>query len=92
MSHPRVVKIGEAAYDIFAARPSKWGNPFVIGIHGTREECIKQYEEWIRTRPELMAALPELRGKVLACYCAPRKCHCEILIKLLEEYENEKSI
>lgn len=85
MSHPRVVKKGDAAYDIYVGRGSKWGNKFVIGIHGDREECIKQYEEWIRTQPDLMAALPELTGKTLGCYCAPKKCHGEILIKLLEE-------
>lgn len=85
MSHPRVVKKGEAAYDIYVGRPSKFGNPFIIGIHGNREECINQYEEWIKTQPELMAALPELTGKVLACHCAPRRCHAEVLIKLLQE-------
>lgn len=85
MSHPRVVKKGEAAYDIYIGRGSKWGNPYQIGIHGDREECIKQYEEWITKQPELMAALPELAGKILGCYCAPRKCHGEVLIKLLEQ-------
>lgn len=85
MSHPRVVKKGTAAYDIFVGRPSKWGNPFVIGVHGDREEVIDRYEEWIRTQPDLIAALPELKGKVLACFCAPRRCHGDILIKLMQE-------
>jgi hypothetical protein len=85
MSHPRVVKKGEAGYDVYIGRGSKWGNPFVIDIHGTRAEVIAMYDEWIRTQPQLMAALPELKGKVLGCYCAPKRCHGEVLIELLKE-------
>lgn len=25
-------------------RSTKWGNPFVVGVHGTREECVKAFE------------------------------------------------
>lgn len=25
------------------ARPSRWGNPFVVGIHGTRERCVQLF-------------------------------------------------
>ena len=28
---------------VIVSRPSKWGNPFRIGINGTREECIRQF-------------------------------------------------
>lgn len=24
-------------------RTTKWGNPLVVGIHGTREECVRWY-------------------------------------------------
>lgn len=86
VSNPRRVKIGEAAYDVYCARPSKFGNPFVIGIHGTRSEVIAKYDAWIRTQPHLMAALPELKGKVLGCYCrADQACHCDRLLALLRE-------
>lgn len=69
-------------HDVYIGRPSKWGNPFVIGVHGTREEVIAKYEEWIQTQPELLAALPELRGKTLGCFCAPLPCHGDVLAKL----------
>jgi hypothetical protein len=29
-----------------------------------------------------MAALHELRGKELVCWCAPERCHAEVLIEL----------
>jgi hypothetical protein len=63
-----------------------WGNPFTIAEYG-RDGCIDKYEEWIMTQPQLLARLPELKGKVLGCWCAPRRCHGEVLIKLLEEQE-----
>jgi len=25
------------------ARPSRWGNPFIVGKHGTREQCVKLF-------------------------------------------------
>lgn len=81
----RVVHCKKDAFDVYIGRPSKWGNPFVIGRDGRRRECIRNYELWIKEQPELLAALPELRGKVLGCWCSPLPCHGEVLIKLLEE-------
>lgn len=78
----RVVHCRRDDYDVYVGRPSKWGNPFVIGYDGTRAEVIAQYEAWIKTQPELMAALPELKGKVLGCYCAPLPCHGDVLARL----------
>lgn len=86
MSNPRVVKKGVAGYNTYIGRGSKWGNPFVIGVHGTRSEVIAQYDEWIRTQPDLIAALPELKDKVLGCYCSPLGCHGTVLLTLLKEH------
>lgn len=79
----RLVKIGDAAYDIKIDRTTKWGNPYVIGVHGNRSEVIAYYEAWIRNQPKLIAALPELKGKVLGCHCFPQACHGDVLLKLL---------
>ena len=81
-----VVNIRNAAYDTLVARPSKWGNPFVIGRDGTRDQVIRMYEIHVRRSPDLIAALPELAGKRLGCYCKPLPCHGEILVKLLGEF------
>jgi hypothetical protein len=69
----------------FIGRPGKWGNPFVIGLDGTREECITKYEEWIRGKPDLLEALDELEDRILVCYCKPKPCHGDVLLKLLQE-------
>ena len=61
---------------------SKWANPFRIGRDGTRDEVIAKSRAWVLQRPELMAALPEMRGKDLVCWCVPFACHGDVLLAL----------
>lgn len=80
----QVVNLKEDHYDVRIDRKTKWGNPFVVGRDGTREECILQYEEWIQTQPHLIEALHELKGKKLGCWCHPQPCHGDVLAKLAD--------
>ena len=80
-----VVHCKRERYDVYIGRPSKWGNPFVIGRDGTRAEVIAKYEAWIKTQPRLMASLHELRGKTLGCWCKPHACHGDVLARLANE-------
>ena len=73
-----------AGQAVYIGRPSKWGNPFVIGKDGTRDDVIRKFENWILKQPELMAALHELRGKTLLCFCAPNACHGDVLACLAD--------
>ena len=84
MPESRVVHCKKEPYDVYVGRPSKWGNPFVRGVDGTRSEVIKKHAEWIVTSP-LMADIHELRGKRLGCWCAPRSCHGDILDRLAND-------
>jgi uncharacterized protein DUF4326 len=68
--------------DIFEASP--WANYFSVKKWG-REEAIRRYEDKLRDTPELLARLPELRGKTLACWCKPQDCHGDVLARLVEE-------
>lgn len=79
---PRAVHCKRERHHVYIGRPSKWGNPFVVGKHGERGECVALYESWLLENEQLMAALPELRGKVLGCWCAPRACHGDVLVRL----------
>lgn len=65
-------------------RSTEWGNPFVIGVDGTREEVIAKFRVHIRKRLDLMRRLPELKGKRLGCHCAPLACHGDVYVELLE--------
>ena len=80
----KVVNLSEEHYDIRIDRKTKWGNPFHIGIDGTREEVIEKYHDWILTQDHLINALPELKGKTLGCWCKPRSCHGDVLVELAE--------
>ena len=68
--------------DIRICRPSKWGNPFRIGIDGTREEVIGKYREWLKSQPKLMNQIDELKGKKLGCWCHPDSCHGDVLVEI----------
>lgn len=74
---------------VYIGRPSKWGNPFVIGKDGTREEVIAKYKGWLFARPETLSQIKqELAGKNLACFCAPKPCHGDILLALANMDQN----
>lgn len=85
----RVVNLRREKYDVYIGRPGPWGNPFHIGRHGTRDQAVEQFEFEFRQRlaanPELRSQLMELKGKRLGCYCAPRRCHGDVLVKLIDE-------
>ncbi len=67
-------------------RASKWGNPFVMVDESDteRERAIAAYREWVVKQPELMGSLEELRGRRLGCWCAPKRCHGDVLVELIE--------
>jgi len=85
MTEPKVVHCKKEPYDVYVGRPSKWGNPFEIGKDGTREEVIEKYREWILDNSDLLKDIHELKGKTLACWCAPKSCHGDVLLELANE-------
>jgi hypothetical protein len=70
---------------VYVGRPSPFGNPFIVGVDGEREECIALYYEWI-SRPEAATLRErmkrELAGKDLVCHCAPLPCHATIVMEI----------
>ena len=71
---------------VYVGRPTKWGNPFVIGPDGDRDEVVRKYEDWARSRPRLVeAARRELAGHDLVCWCAPQRCHADVLKAIASE-------
>ncbi len=69
---------------VYIGRPTKWGNPYTIGIGGlTREMAIQKFREYLETVPQLKAAARiELRGKDLLCWCPPLPCHGDVWIEV----------
>jgi hypothetical protein len=82
----RVVHCKKAKFDVYIGRPSKWGNPFVIGIHGDRRKVIHKYRMWLNMQPDLIrAAKKQLRGKTLGCWCTPLTCHGDVLVDVIHK-------
>lgn len=81
----RVVHCKDEKDGVYIGRPSDWGNPFEIGRDGTRKEVIEKYRQYLLGRPDLLARIrPELRGRVLRCWCDPRPCHGHILAQIAD--------
>ena len=97
MSHPLVKNIRKHTHeraDVYIGRPSKWGNPFILPDHHSHEErmeVIELYRRWLLTQPELLAALPELKGKTLGCWCAPLPCHGDVLAELANKENDDEN-
>lgn len=72
---------------VYIGRPSKWGNPFVIGKDGTRAEVIEKYRRYLMRNERLLRDMSELRGKDLVCFCKPAACHGDVLL----EFANQPS-
>jgi hypothetical protein len=92
----RVVHCQKEDYDVYIGRPSEWGNPYTHikdkttkanFIVKTRNEAISKYREWVLSQPHLIEKLGALKGKKLGCWCHPKKCHGDILIQLIREYD-----
>ncbi len=91
MRNPWVVNIRSGArYDVYIGRGEGciWGNPYShLGNTlakfkvATRAEAIAKFEEYLLNSHELLARLPELRGKILGCHCKPLNCHGDVLAR-----------
>lgn len=63
-------------------------NPFEVGKHGERGECIDLYHKWLINKVQkekdtlIINAIMSLKDTdILACWCLPKACHCDIIIR-----------
>eukprot|EP01114_Cavostelium_apophysatum_P014615 TRINITY_DN3832_c0_g1_i1.p1 TRINITY_DN3832_c0_g1~~TRINITY_DN3832_c0_g1_i1.p1 ORF type:complete len:236 (-),score=34.44 TRINITY_DN3832_c0_g1_i1:23-730(-) len=89
-----VVHCKKNPYDVYIGRRNlaikdsdfKWGNPFKLEDVGdlvARAAVVEQHKQWILSQPRIIADIRrELRGKVLACWCAPLQCHGDALARI----------
>lgn len=67
---------------VYVGRHTKWGNPFIIGKDGTRQEVINKYRIYFYLSG---LDIKELVGKNLVCWCAPLACHADFLLELAHD-------
>lgn len=84
---------------VVVAEPSRWANPFRAGAHpgATRAAVTDQFRDWLLHGDDaraaaVRAALPELQGMDLACWCTPGDpCHGDVLLDLANNRSEERA-
>lgn len=82
-----------AKFDVYCGRArgglgGTFGNPYVLGPDGDRDEVIRKFRIYFHERLKMdlafRRAVEGLRGKVLGCFCKPLACHCDIYVEFLD--------
>lgn len=82
----RTDRIGPDA--VYIGRPSRYGNPFIMKQEKDRDRACDFFEEWIMKdeqkylRDEIKQ---KLKGKDLFCFCSPKRCHGETVMRIANE-------
>jgi hypothetical protein len=91
----RVARKGQGLGGVYVGRPTPLGNPFRLEREDQREEVVARYAAWLeeelhRGNREVARALEELYRRLkrqgaltLLCFCAPRRCHGEVIAEHL---------
>ena len=69
-------------------RQTKWGNPYAIGRGGDRDEVCDRFAS--ERLHQIVRFIPELKGKVLGCWCKPMRCHGDTIADLANELQKAK--
>ena len=103
----KIVHVKKDPYDVYIGsncsglKASKWKMPWTISLWCSphaRRSYLSYYKQYVLASPDLMLSLPELKGKILGCWCAPKGgvtendpliCHGQILAQLVNEYVKE---
>lgn len=80
-----VVNKYKSAFDVYIGRGSDWGNPYVMAerSQAERDRVVKAYEVDFNAAREQGIITDEmliaLKGKRLGCFCAPKRCHGDVI-------------
>lgn len=67
-------------------RGTDYGNPFVLGKDGNRDQVCDAYEKhYLPHKPSIINDIQKLKGKVLICHCYPERCHGNCLCDIANE-------
>lgn len=89
--HPLVGQVNDGTEGIYVGRmkvggrDSPFGNPYVVGRDGSRDEVIELFRThlWSLINADADTWVPmlaALHGERLLCHCAPQRCHAEVLV------------
>ncbi|MEI8288632.1 MAG: DUF4326 domain-containing protein [Verrucomicrobiota bacterium] len=83
---------------VVVSRPSKWGNPYIVGNSPSAfcagvvdvpdaATAVKLFKSLAKSQPAFIAAVKsDLQGKNLACWCKPGSpCHADVLLEIANQ-------
>jgi hypothetical protein len=84
-----IVNTHHSSSGVYVGRPTVLGNPYTLQAY-TRTDAIARYRIWLRRQwqvggavkealLELARAYTERDELTLLCWCAPRRCHAEVI-------------
>jgi hypothetical protein len=74
-------------------RGSPWGNPFEMPDDGSRDTvCDRYILHHLPYQPALLNKHHSLKGRVLACWCYPERCHGDYLAEWANKDDPENFI
>lgn len=89
---PDHIYCGRRVHHIEGTFDSPFRNDVPGVTHMDHDAAIFAFEQRFRQKlsqdPELIEKLVGLRNKTLGCWCKPKACHCDVLLKLADEYAN----
>lgn len=66
---------------VYIGRGTPWGNPFVIGRDGNRDQVCDRFEREVLPTLDLTPLI----GRDLVCWCHPLRCHGDSILRALAE-------
>lgn len=89
---PTVVNLRNEPYDLYIGRAvksrglplSRWANPVRFSAETDRAHVLDLYEDHVRSSG-LLDWIHELSGLRLGCWCKPKSCHGDVLVRLWHE-------
>jgi hypothetical protein len=84
----QIVNRHKESFDIYIGRGTPFGNPFIIGVHGNREEVIAKYKQWFYMQLDndyFKKQVLNLKDKTLGCSCKPLSCHGDVIVEYLDK-------
>lgn len=75
----------------YCGRGGGWGNDNVMRHESQRDEVVELYEADEKNKDAVQAMIqwidthPEVGNIKLGCFCAPKRCHCDVIKKWVHE-------
>lgn len=67
---------------IYVGCGSKYGNQWRVCARHSRDWVVDRFQKYVDEHPKFrQMIIRELRGKNLACWCSPKRCHADVLLK-----------